>query len=467
MKKITTILLCAASLAVFSTAQAQTTDTAQAATSQAQVAYMAQTAVGQEQAPFTTMPWTLGRCIGYAIDHNINVASQRVNAELGELDVNSAKNQFLPQLNGYGSQSFSFGRGLTSDNTYANRNTSSFAVGAQLQMPIFQGLRAMRQLSYSRTSLAAMLEQVEAAKDDVTLNVIGQYLQALYAREMVEVARTNLNISRTELERRQAMIEAGRLPELDIHEARSQVARDELSLTNALNDSVMAILDLAQLLNLPDNSGFDIMPLEDAAILIPDPGTVFANALAYNHTLRAGQLQVEAAERNVKLAQSGYIPTLSFNAGLSTNYYKTSGFANEGFGAQMRHNFGQSIGFSLSVPIFDAFSTRNNVRRARLRQESARLQLDDSRNNLYKAIVQAHTQAVGAMEKEKSAAVAVESTQAAFEAMQVKYDNGRANSTELETARQNYISSLAQSVQARYERILRARILEFYNTSTL
>lgn len=411
--------------------------------------------------------WTLDECVTYAIDHNIDVLNRRVSVQESELAVTEAKDRFLPQLQAYGSQSFNFGRGLTADNTYANRNTSSFSVGANLSLPIFQGLRAVRQLSYSRTALKAQLEQVEAAKDDVTLNVISQYLQALYASEMLQVAKNNLAISQSELSRRQALLDAGRLPGLDIHEARTQVAQDELSVTNAVNDSILARLDLAQLLNLPDADDFEIAPLGDEDILLPNPEQIFENALQYNHTMRAGRLQQEAAEKNVSLAKSGYIPTLSFSAGLGTNYYKTSGYQNENFGAQMRHNFAKSIGFSLSVPIFDAFSTRNNVRRARIQQESLRLQLDDSRNRLYKAIMQAHTQAIGAVKKQESARIAVESSLAAFEAMKVKYDNGRANATEFQKAQSNYINSQAQAVQAKYERILRARILDFYNTRRL
>ncbi len=411
--------------------------------------------------------WTLDECVTYAIDHNIDVLNRRVSVQESELAVTEAKDRFLPQLQAYGSQSFNFGRGLTADNTYANRNTSSFSVGANLSLPIFQGLRAVRQLSYSRTALKAQLEQVEAAKDDVTLNVISQYLQALYASEMLQVAKNNLAISQSELSRRQALLDAGRLPGLDIHEARAQVAQDELSVTNAVNDSILARLDLAQLLNLPDADDFEIAPLGDEDILLPNPEQIFENALQYNHTMRAGRLQQEAAEKNVSLAKSGYIPTLSFSAGLGTNYYKTSGYQNENFGAQMRHNFAKSIGFSLSVPIFDAFSTRNNVRRARIQQESLRLQFDDSRNRLYKAIMQAHTQAIGAVKKQESARIAVESSLAAFEAMKVKYDNGRANATEFQKAQSNYINSQAQAVQAKYERILRARILDFYNTRRL
>ena len=153
----------------------------------------------------------------------------------------------------------------------------------------------------------------------------------------------------------------------------------------------MALLDLAQLLNLPSADGFSISPLADTQLPLVSADDVFRNALQYNHSMRASALEVESAEKNTALAKTGYIPTLSLNAGLGTNYYKTSSIDNENFGQQMRHNFSQSFGFSLSVPIFDAFGTRNSVRRARLQEENARLRLDDSRARLFKAINQAYT----------------------------------------------------------------------------
>ena len=396
-------------------------------------------------------PWSLDDCVSYAIDHNIDVSTRRLETLSGELDVTAAKDRFLPQLSGYASQSFNLGRALTADNTYANRNTSSFSVGAQLSLPIFQGLSAVRRLDYARSGLRAMVEQLEAAKDDVTLNVISQYLQALYSGEMLQVAKERLAISRGELQRRSALLESGKIPELDIYQARQQVASDELTVVNATNDSIMALLDLAQLLNLPSADGFSISPLADTQLPLVSADDVFRNALQYNHSMRASALEVESAEKNTALAKTGYIPTLSFNAGLGTNYYKTSGIDNENFGQQMRH----------------AFGTRNSVRRARLQEENARLRLDDSRARLFKAINQAYTQAVGADKKRRAADVAVEASRAAFEAMKQKYDFGRANATEFEEAKSNYTAAMAEAVQAKYESILRTRILQFYNKSDI
>lgn len=409
--------------------------------------------------------WSLDSCINYALIHNVEVR-QRINAaRQGELAVTEAKDRVLPNLSGYGSQNFSFGGGLTADNTYANRNTSSFSVGAQLSVPLFQGLRVVRSVKYAETSLKALVEQSEAIKDDVAINVMAAFLQTLYSREALKVARTSLGISRDELKRREILLDAGKIPELDLFEARAQVSRDELTVVNAQNDSVMALLDLTNLLDIENDGNFDIVPLHEENLPMPSLEEVWTNMQLANHTLRAAVIRKQAAGENVEVAKTGYIPTLSFNAGLGTNNYKTSGFQNESFAAQMRHNFSKSLGFSLNIPIFDGFSTRNSISRARLEQLNSELDLDNTRQQLFKTISTAHAQAVAAGSKEKASEAAVENTKAAFEAMTVKYDNGRANATEYEKAKADYINALADRLQASYERQLRIRILRHYNNN--
>ena len=374
----------------------------------------------------------------------------------------------LPHLSGYGSENFSFGRGLTADNTYANRNTNSFSVGAQLSLPLFQGLRVVRGVKYSNTSLRALVEQTEAVKDNVTVNVIAQYLQALYARESLEVARMSLSVAQDELHRREQLLEAGKIPELDLYEAKAQVSRDELTVVNAVNDSIMAILDLANLLNLENDGSFDIQPLaETGEEYIPSVEQVWSAMLIDNHSIRAANIQRDAAAQNVDVSKSGYLPTLSFSAGLGTNYYKTSGFANGSFAEQMKQNFSKSLGFSLNIPIFDGFSTRNSVNRAKIQQLNADLNLENTRQSLYKTITTAHAQAIAAERKEQTSDVTVASTKAAFEAMNVKYDNGRANATEYEKSKADYTNALSERLQARYERILRISILRYYEKGTI
>lgn len=410
--------------------------------------------------------WSLQECIDYAIENNLTVKRQELGRRNAEQQVISAKDAVLPQVSGSASQSWNFGRGLTAANTYADRNTSQFGASLGLQLPLFNGLQTVRNVSYAKASLTAMVEELEAAKDDVVLRVMAQYLQVLYCSELEGVATSQAELTAEEMQRRQALLDAGKIPEADMLDAKSQAAEAKMQLVQARNDRMLALVDLAQLLRLESVDDFDISALDtDLLPEIRNPQSVYESALGINHTIRAGHLQVQAADRQISLAKTGWIPRLSFNAGLGSNYYRLSGVANESFGQQMKHNFSQYVGFSLSVPVFDAFSTRNQVRSAKLQRLNADLELETQKENLFKAVQECYYQAVGAREKLTSAEESCTASAAALAAVQEKYSLGRATATDFDTAKNRFVQSMSERARARYELILRARILDFYATN--
>lgn len=408
--------------------------------------------------------WNLEQCIDYALANNLTVRSRALDVRNAELDVTAAKDAFLPEVGLSASQTFNLGRGLTSENTYADRNTSSFQWGANLSLPLFQGLGNVRRLDYAKASLLAVVEEFEAAKEDVTLNVIAQYLQVLYCDEVYKVALGQIELSDYELSRQQALLDAGKVPEIDMLNARSQLAQDEMSATTAKNDYTLALVDLAQLLRLDDIDGFEVAPLDGDNVLLRSADEVFANARLNNSAVNANRLRIEAADRNIKVAKSGYIPKLSFTAGLGSSYYTVSGVDSDRFGQQMKNNFSTYFGFNLSIPIFDAFSTRNNIRRARISRLSAELQYETACDNLYKAVQQAYYSALGAAKRLEASTVAEDATEKTFAATREKYNLGRATPTDYETAKNNYLRAVSDRVRAKYEYMLRTRILDFYNS---
>lgn len=411
--------------------------------------------------------WSLDSCITYAIDHNLDVRSALIERYKGDLNVTEAKDRFLPTLSAGAAQSWSFGRGLTAENTYANRNTSSLGWNANLSLPLFQGLSAMRQLRQAQANIRTLDLQVEDAKDNVTLGIMAYYLQVLYNREMLAVRREELRLSQTQLQRQNDLLESGKVPEVDVLQAKAQVASGEVAVVNAENDYRLALVDLTRALELDDTRDFDILPVDlDCNIALPaSADEVYRNALNTNNGILAARSGITLAEHAVSIAKSGYLPTISFNAGLGSNYYTLSGVENPPFGRQMKDNFSKSIGFSLNIPIFDAFSTRNRVRQARAQRLSAELEVQRRESDLLKTIRQAYSQAEGATAQYKAGEAAVTSAKAALDAMTDKYTYGRANATEWEQARSTYITTLSQQVQAKYEMILRTRILNFYNKS--
>lgn len=418
-------------------------------------------------APARAEEWTLGRCIDYAVEHNIAVKSAALQIRSSENDITAAKDAFLPTLDASASESFNFGRGLTSENIYANRNTSNFQWGVNMSLPLFQGLGEYRRLKMAKASLQQMLYEHEAAKDNVALNVISQYLQVLYCREVEQSAASQAEYSAYEVERQRALAEEGKIAEADLYDAEAQAAQDRLQVVTAQNDTQVALVNLANLLQLKSVEGFDVAPLDDADPLLPRPETVFDDAMRINNSILGAKQAIRTADENISLAKSGYIPTLSFNAGVGSSYYYLNGLPNDPFGRQMRNNFATYLGFSLRVPIFDAFSTRNSVRNAQVRHLNASLQLEQQESELYKNIQLAYYQASGARERYLTSEETLTKTRLSFEATREKYNLGRSTPQEFEQAKNNLFRTEVSRIQARYEYLLRHRILHFYRTGSL
>ncbi len=411
--------------------------------------------------------WTLEQCVDYALEHNISVRSAQLRIADAENSVTAAKDAFLPSLDASASQSFNFGRGLTAENTYANRNTGNFQWGANMSLPVFQGLSEYRRLKAARLSLNQMLLEHEAAKDDVVLNVITQYLQVLYCKEVERSAASQAGYSSFEVERQKTLLAEGRIPEADLYDAEAQAAQDRLQLVEARNDTQTALVNLANLLLLRQAPDFDVAPLPEGEPLLPGPDAVFAEASAINHSLLSAREAVRVADANISLAKSGYIPTISFNAGIGSSYYRLSGLANESFSQQMRHNYSTYLGFSLRVPLFDGFSTRNNVRSARLNRLSAELRVEQEESQLYTNIQLAYRQASGARERYLASTETLDKTRLSFEATREKYSLGRATPQDFEIAKNNLFRTEVSLIQARYEYLVRYRILQFYRTNRI
>lgn len=424
------------------------------------VATAAYAACGQEA-------WTLRQCVDYALENNLTVKNSRLQVDQAQLDVTSAKDAFLPSLSASASEGFNFGRGLTSDNTYADRNTSNFQCGVNLSLPLFQGLSDVRQLKAAKSSMQQYLLEFEAAKDDLTLNIISQYLQVLYNKEVTESAKSQLAYSTYEVERQRALVDAGKVAEAYLYDAEAQQAQDRLQVITAENDVRVALVNLANLLQLPSVEGFDVTPLEEESPELPGPDVVYSRALEHNHSILSARQGILTAQDKVAYARSGYIPRLSFDASVGSSYYTVAGYDNDSFGTQMRNNFSTYLGFRLTIPIFDAFSTRNNVNRAKLQETGARLELDRRESDLYKTIQLAYTQAAGARDRYLTAGETLEKTRLSFDATREKYDLGRATPTEFEQAKNNLFRVEISRISSRYEYLLRHRILRFYETNRL
>ena len=414
--------------------------------------------------------WSLSDCVQYALAHNINIKQQENNVQQQQVLLSTSKNSRLPDLNGSISENFSFGRALTSDNTYMNRNTQNTGFSLSTGVPVFTAGRIPADIKMRRLNLQAALQDFEYARESVMLGVATSFLEAVCQKDMVQVAERQVELSRVQVRRMELLYENDKISEADLSQIRSTLANDELSLTQQRNRYMLALLDLSQLLELESPDGFDVArPLIDSAGMaeLPSPDMIYNEALGIKPQIQAEQIRLQSAQKNVLLAKSAYYPTLYLNAGLGSSYYKTSGFESMGFGRQLRDNFNQYIGASLSVPIFNRFATRNNVRSARLQVDAQQMRLEQAKKSLYKEIQQAYYNAVAAIRQCESSDVALTSASTSFDLMQRKYENGKATLADYQDAKTKYMQAESQQIQSRYTWLFRRKILDFYRGMTL
>ena len=418
--------------------------------------------------------WSLRECCDYAVEHNISIKQQQNQRRQQELTLSTSKNSRLPDLSGSVGQNFSFGRGLTAQNTYSNTNTSSTSFSLGTSMPIFTGFQIPNQIKLDQLNLEAATADLEKAKNDIRMQVAQAYVQILYDMEIAEVAHRQIEIDSMQVVRLQAFVDNGKAAEAELSQQKATLANSRLTATQADNNTRLAILSLTQLLELPTPDGFaivkpnldELVGLSGLSELIT-PDQIYAEALGVKPEIISQELKLKGTEHSIKIAQAGNLPTLSLSGGLGTNYYTTSGFKSDAFGTQLKNNFSQYIGLNLNVPIFNRFQTRNNIRNARINQENQQLALENTKKTLYKDIQQVYYNALNAQSKEKSSEEALKSTKDAFQLMQAKYENGKATITEFNESKNTYLKSESDLVQARYENLYQHALIEFYRGKDL
>lgn len=413
--------------------------------------------------------WSLKECIDYAVVHNITVKQQENTRLQRDIELSTSKNSRLPSLSASASQNFTFGRSLTSENTYTNTNTGSTSLSLGTDVPLFTGFQIPNTIKLNQLNLKAATADLEKAKNDIKMQVAAGYVDILYDIEIADVARRQIAIDSMQVRRLQVMLDNGKASETELSQQQSVLAQDRLTFVQADNNYQLALLTLSQLLELssPDNFTIVVPQINVEQTLLSTPDEVYQMALAVKPEILAEQYRLEGTEKSIKIAQSALYPTLSFSAGLGSNYYKTSGYDADGFGKQLKNNFSQYLGLSLSVPIFNRFSTRNSIRSARISQSTQQLQLENTKKTLYKEIQQVYYNAVAARSKYHSSGEAAKSSHDAFRLMTAKYENGRANMTEFNESKNNFLKAQSDLVQAKYEYMYRTKMLDFYKGEEL
>ncbi len=415
-------------------------------------------------------PWSQTDSNDHALKNNLKVRQGEITVQQREVDLSTQKHRMLPGISASASENFSFGRGLTANNTYDNANTTSPSFSLGGDMPLFSGLDITYGIKAGKLQLQSAVEDLAKAKEDISVAVAQAYVEILYNKELLKVAEIQTENDTRLYEAVTAKFEAGKASDADVSAQQAALAQSQLSETQARNNYSLSLLTLSQLLELPSPEGFEIVEpdVDNVALaLLMKPEDIYADAVGIKPAVLSAQTMLEYAKINVSRAKGAYLPTLSLNGGIGMNFYTTSNMPNTSFGEQLRNNFSQYVGLSLNIPIFAIISKKNQLRTDRLNLKNKEIQLEIVKKDLYKEIQQAYYNAVAAQAKYLSSFESARSAERHFVLSEEKYRNGKASITDYNDAKASYLSAESEYFKSKYEYVIQTNLIDFYRRLAL
>ncbi len=449
--------------------------------------------------------WDLQKCVNYALQHNISVKQADLQARFAALDYKQARLNIYPNIG------FSTNLGV---NSGRNQNPANFDLvtetflshGYSLQagVDLFNWFSKKNTVKARDLSLQATIAGIEKAQNDVALNVATAYLQILLSMEQVNIARVQLSQTAQQLENTRLQVDAGKLPELNATQLEAQLATDSSAVITAKASVTQTILQMKALLNVDAATAFDVLappvesiPVESLADLQPE--NVFSSALIHLPQQKVNNLNLQAAQKNVLAAKGAMYPTLSMFGSLGSRFINTGqellsttqtpvtsigkvtvngteysvapnaplfntsfNYAKQPYFSQINQNFQQSVGLSLSVPIFNNGTLRNNWQRSKLNVKQVELQMEQDAQTIKQDIYTAHNDAVAALEKYNANQKSVAASEKAYDFAKKRYDMGLLSTYDLLNTQNALATAKYNLLYAQYDYVFKIKLLEFY-----
>ena len=407
--------------------------------------------------------WSLQDCIDYAALNNLTVLDAQLDASSAAVNYKQSKQQRLPNLTGSASESYS--RGYSIDpitSNYVNQDIFSTSTSLNTSITLFQGSQLNNQIDQNALLLDQSALFIEEAKNNITLSLTEAYLQALYYKEAIAVAKNTLAGSQQESKIAKSRYDAGAIAKKDYSDALSQEASNNYELIQAQNSYETQLLLLRQLLELEPETNFDIVDPDidyNGSTLLLDKVDVYHNALNTLPEIAASKLDIDISEKDLEIAKGAYLPTLSLTGSLGSGYTSIQDMS---FTDQFDINFNQRLGLSLSVPIFNRGQTKANVQNAKINIEKANIAMRTQEKELYNKVETAWRNARSSQEQLLAAEAARNAAKDSYDLAQKQYEVGAINTTDLVLTQNTYSNAEQNYIQAKYLGILYAQLLQFY-----
>ncbi len=405
--------------------------------------------------------WNLDSCINYAMKQNIQIKKNKLALEESKEDTKTARAAMFPTL------SFSTSHNIVNTplNNIRDGNRSSYSgnYGFSSELTVYDGGKRTKTIEQADIQNRIKELSISRAENDIQIAIIQNYIQILYAYESVKTNQSTIEVSLAQLNRAKELLNAGSISKTDVAQLESQYSTDKYQLVVAETTLKDYKLQLKQLLELDGNEEMDLeLPeLKDNSVLLPLPDKmqIYSTALTIMPEIESSKLNTQTANLDVSIAKAGYMPTLSLSAGVGTSHTTGTDFT---FGEQVKNGWNNSIGLSVSVPIFNNRKTKSAVQKAKLQVLSSELSELDEQKTLFKTIETIYLDAVSSQNRYKAATEKLQATETSYELINEQFNLGMKNTVELLTEKNNLLSSQQEVLQAKYMTLLNIQLLNFY-----
>ena len=431
----------------------------------------AQNADGEQAADSLPDVWNLQTCIDYALQHNITIKRNRISAESTAEDVKTAKAEWLPSLNGSIGQRIvnrpntDNGTIISGDNITTSQSKISYngTYGIDANWTLYNGGSRVNTIKQQKLNDRIARLNIAESENSIQESIMQTYIQILYAAEATDINRNTLEVSRAECERAKQLYEAGSLSKADVAQLEAQASNDYYQLVTAEATLQNYKLQLKQLLELDGayEMAIDMTEPDDDDVLSPLPAKedVYSTALSLRPEIESGKLNIEAADLDIKIARSGYIPSISLSAGIGSTNANGNDYT---FSEQIKQNWNNSLGVTLSIPLFDRRQTKSAVNKARLQKQTSQLDLLDKQKELYSTIESYWLNAYSSQRQYEAALLQLKSSETSYDLVSEQFNLGMKNTVELLTEKSNLLNAQQTLLQAKYMALLNAGLLRFY-----
>ena len=426
---------------------------------------------------FSQKKWSLEECVNYAVENNLQVIQNQYSKKSQDNSLQIAKREYLPSVSGNINNNATFGQGRDIfGNSNRNDNFSNSAnVGADIL--VFNNGRLEKNIRKTEYDVQASQFDLERVKNDISLQIAQQYLSVLLNREITKISESALENADKLYKRAKITTEVGTTPKTVLAEAEAALAREKQNVKTAEINTNRSLFSLAMLLQLSDYKNFDIQDVPLNSVLeapLYSAENIVNQAYENQPQIKAAETRIKSAEAQTEITKTAFWPTVTANAGIGTSYFNSlvtnyagvdingSPIKESGFFKQYKDNFGQQLGLSANIPIFNKGITRLNVEQSKINEEIAKTTLQQQKQEVLQNVQKAQFDAESNYEAYLAAMEAEKSSKLALDFAEKSYEAGRTTIYDLNVARNNYANAQGSVAQAKYNYLFSMKLLNFY-----